>query len=186
MGLNAIKTRALLASGTPWRRTLQNQRASTSCARRSSWTHAEWRAAAAPHPPHGASLAAVTQLLLISGQTELAFLARSHGRCWLRPPALPPVRGPGLGYGEAKASDALYMRSCQILQGNRADMDAGQRALLCSEVRKWTRTDEPINKLAKGPACSEAEPLGSTGATVLETPAKPVGVTSMSRLQHLS
>lgn len=161
MRQNAIKTRALLTTDTSLRRTLQNQQASTSCVRRSSWTHAESRAAAAPHRPHGVSLAAIIQLLLISGQTELAFLAWSHGRCWLRPPALPPVRGLGLGYGEAKASDVLFMRSCQILQVNGGDVDGGQQALLRprgQEVETHRRAGQQ----------AEAEPLGYTGANVLE------------------
>lgn len=141
--------------------------ASTSCVRRSSWTHAESRAAAAPPRPHGVPLAPVAQLLLISGQTELAFLARSHGLRWLRPPALPPVPGLGLGYGEAKASDVLFMRSCQILQGNMADVDGGQQA--CCAPRSGSghtqmsqSTSWPRNPVGK------AEHFRPTGANALE------------------
>lgn len=64
--------------------------------------------------------------------------------------------------GEAKASDVLFMRSCQILQGNRGDVDGeGSRRCCTPEVRKWKHTDE-LNQQA------EAEPSGSTGANVLE------------------
>lgn len=47
--------------------------------------------------------------------------------------------------GEAKASDVLFMRSCQILQGNRGDVDGeGSRRCCTPEVRKWKHTVEPL------------------------------------------
>lgn len=109
-GKTQLKTRALRTTDTSSRRTLQNQQASASCVRRSSRTHAESRAAAAPHRPHGVSLAATIQLLLISGQTELAFLAWSHGRCWLRPAG--PASCPGTRLGLRGKLKPLMYYSC--------------------------------------------------------------------------
>lgn len=105
-----------------------------------------------------------------------------------------------MGYGEAKASDVLFMRSCQILQGNRGDMDGGQQALLrpprsgsgntqTSQSTSGSRTFRVHGCKCSGEMWLRCLTVNITSRSL--TPAKqPVGVTSLrrpqARLQHLS